>query len=194
MDTTINSTLAAIGEKAPQVAELARAREAAICAERDAEAAILERAVGLIRPALETLCGRIPVASRELAASARPADLAYSQTARGLCLVDGYGKDYSDKDGGQYYGERLYLLSDGTLLETRRQGRWSDTAGAPCEWEVVEERPLSPREAMDEYALAECLEPMWAALDRPAFTKGMLDPIRKTQDRTEKLRAILTLL
>ena len=192
MDTTINSTLTAIGEKAPQVAELARAREAAICAERDAEAAILERAVGLIRPALETLCGRIPVACREIAASARPAELIYSQISRGLCLVDGYGKDYGDKEGGQYYGERLYRLSDGTLLETRRQGRWSDEPGSLCEWEVAEERPLSPREAMDEYALGECLEPMWAALDRPI--KGLLDPIRRTQERTEKLRAILTLL
>ena len=192
MDTTINSTLTAIGEKAPQVAELARAREAAICAERDAEAAILERAVGLIRPALETLCGRIPVACREVASSARPAEFVYSQTARGLCLVDGYGKDYTGEGGGQYYGERLYLLSDGTLLETRRQGRWGEAPGSPVEWEVIEERPLSPREAMDEYPLAECLEPMWAALDRPI--KGMLDPIRKTQERTEKLRAILTLL
>lgn len=192
MDMSINSTLTAIAEKAPQVAELVRAREAALCAERDAEAAILERAVSLVRPALEALCGRIPVAGREVVGSARPAEYVYSQTARGLCLVDGYGKDCSDGDGGQYFGERLYLLSDGTLVEMRRQGRWSEVEGATCEWEVVDERPLSPREAMDEYTLAECLEPMFNALDRPL--KGLVDPMRRTQERVEKLRAILTLL
>lgn len=192
MDTTINCNLAALAEKAPQVAQLARAREAAISAERDAEAAILERAVDLIRPALPAISGRIPIAYREQVGAPRPAEVTYSQTYRGLCLVDGYGKDGSDIEGGRYFGERLYLLLDGSLLCLRREGHWTEEEDGTSEWAVVEDRPLSPREAMDEYALAECLEPMFHALDRPS--RALVEPIRKTQERTEKLRAILTLL
>lgn len=192
MDPSINSTLSAIAEKAPQIAELARAREAAISAERDAEAAILERAIDLVRPALEALCGRIPISFREQVGSPRPADYGYSAEYRGFCLVDGFARDTSCIDGGLYYGERLYLLADSSLLALRREGHWSEEDEGLCEWEVVDQRPLSPREVMDEYTLAECLEPMWAALDRPV--KSYVEPLRKAQERAERLRAILTLL
>jgi hypothetical protein len=191
MDTSINSTLFAIAEKAPVVADLLQAREAAVRAERDVEAAILMRAIALMRPALEALCGRVPVGSREITGG-RGAELTYSPALRGLCLVDGYARDGAGSGGGQYFGERLYLLVDGTLVSLRREGRWSERAGEACAWQVVEERHLSPREAMDEYPLAECLEPMLAALHQPL--SGLTEPLRRTQERTEKLRAILTLI
>ena len=136
--TEIERRLAELGTLATEVAEATQAHEAAITAERAAEAALLERVIALVKPALPSLVSRLVAHSYETSGrnGCNPVHRYAYHEPRGVVLVDAYDKE-KDETGnrGALGGWRVVLLADGTLAKVEREGSFSHWQGEPDEWE-----------------------------------------------------------
>lgn len=183
-----------ITEAAPLVATARGELDAAIDAERTAEAEVLARAIELARPALRALVSRIVRESYETAGrnGCNPVSRTEYHDERGLVLVDGY-ETCKDASGnrGSISGCRLYLLSDGTLAEATREGSFSHWQGEADSWTSTL-APKTVRDAMNEYALDDCLTALRDALVKQRDGKAN-DRAKAARERAAQLEALVTL-
>ena len=189
----IEECVAKIQALAPTVGVEYDAQQAAISAERDAETAVLERAIELARPALRAISSRIQTGYRDNGGGRDGCHHVEGKEwskERGLVLVDDLDRGtHGDGNSGWYGGDRLYLLADGSLARSKRKGSWSRWQGVGEEWEAPLTR-VSVRSAMDEYELADCLKVISEALQAQVGKRDAKAP----QARAERLAALVALL
>jgi len=190
--TDATKLLEQIEETSPDVAHEYDEHQAAIAKERDAETAVLERAIAAAKPALRALASRIR--KRDYQTGGRdglhPVSEHEDHDERGVVLIDRWGRR-SDSTGnrGSFTGRRLYLLSDGQLAVVEREGSWSHWQGEAAEYETTLSI-LTPREAMDVWDLEEALEGLAAALAEQA---GREKSTAAAKERAERLAALAKL-
>jgi len=154
-----NTQLDQIAERAQKAAAEYDASQAAIAAERDAEAAVLERAIALTKPALRAVTSKLLqyYASTGGQNGCNPQKVRDYFDSPGLILVNKYYND-SDETGnrGTFCGDRLVLMLDGSLSVATREGTWSHWQG---EWSSFQATltPLTAREAVERYKLDDIL-------------------------------------
>jgi hypothetical protein len=194
--TTRVAVLTSIQELAPIVAASHAELDAAIDLERAAEAALLERAISVAKPALRALAKRIVRSSYKTAGRNGCDYVARTEyhDEIGVCLDDRYDRETdSAGDRGSFCGTRLYLLRDGRLAETERTGSWSQWQGAADEWETTI-RILTPRDVMDRaYELYACLSALRDALAKHAAGSAGKRS-KAARARAERLSALVTLV
>lgn len=192
---THEDLVAHIAVLAPQAAATQAELDAAIKAERDAEAAVLARAIELARPALRSICYRLKSLHRISGiATDRWREVVDHHPLPGLHL-DGDSKadrDAPRDNNGVYEGRGLYLLADGTLAVREWSGSWSRWQGATDEEETTLE-PVSARDAMDEWDLGDCLESLRDALRKVADGKAP-ERAKAARERAERLAAVAALV
>lgn len=168
--------------------------EAAISAERDAEAAVLERVIAIARPALRAISDRVESRIGEMERRRNNDDHDDDREPRYMRAA--YLHDRKAVDRQAFHtqsstsvdGDALLVRSDGMLVRGRYQGCTSQWADRGRYWLVVEE--ITARQAMDTYDLACCVRSILRALtaDRRA------DETKAARERTAKLAGILALL
>jgi hypothetical protein len=190
-----STTLASLAATAAQVADDHAAYTAALSQETQAEAALLESIIETVKPALRALSSVIK--SRDYATAGRngcnPVHTYDTFAERGVCLVDDYDHP-KDETGnrGTLGGTRLYLLSDGRLAETTREGSWSCWQGEADQWEA-EIKIISAVQAVRDYSLKHILVELNTKLDEQV--KGEKGKRTKAaQARAEKLAAVASLM
>ena len=176
MSQEINQTLETISKLVPTVSTEHEAFVQAIEEETSAEAALLERVVAEVRPALRALSSRIKVGYRMWWVDCTTDDeTTYSET-RGVCLGDddnrpGPYRRGSRGNDGPYEGSDLFLTSEGTWLELTYDGHWSKWQGSSQQWEAREET-LTLDEVAERYDVPSLLRRLAARLEAQA--KGSL--------------------
>lgn len=187
----VNETLKKIQDTAPAVAAEYDEHQAAIAAERDAEAKVLETAIEAARPALRAISDRIRSSYYHTGGrnGCNPVKRITYHAERGVLLCDDYTQP-KDETGnrGSYEGSGLYLLTDGRLAVVARDGSWSQWQGEPHSYEQTL-TVVTPREAMDEWKLDEALEALAEALEKQ---RGKRDS-KAARERAERLAALATL-
>lgn len=191
-DDTTRSQLARIETDAPRIAREGAELNVAQNAELDAEAAVLARAIELIKPALAALAHGIRASERTFWPDSAAPATRYTVYEQGGIQLAGNGaeEDYRRANRGDYEGRALYLLVDGTLAEATYTGSWSRWQGESSEWEA-EMMPVTPREAMDSWSLGDALEGICTALGKVATRP---DATKESKERTERLTAALVSL
>jgi hypothetical protein len=176
---------------APRVAAEYDAHKAAIDAEREAEAAVLERAIAAARPALRAIAGVITQTYYSTSGrnGLNPVKRDAHFDERGLCIGDEYTRE-NDESGnrGTLGGERLYLLTDGRLAVVERDGTWSCWQGEPDQYEATMAF-VSLREAMADWDLDGALQAIAEALGKQARAKATA----AAQERAARLAALAQL-
>jgi len=128
-----SETLTTLATTAATVATEHQEYQAALATQNEAEAALLERIIETVKPALRALASGIVQSYGETAGrnGCNPVSEREYFSARGVCLVDAYTstKDATGNEGS-WEGSRLYLLADGALAETDRTGTWSQWQGS----------------------------------------------------------------
>jgi hypothetical protein len=185
-----------LGPKARRAGEAAAELAAAVAAERDAEAELLTEAIEAARTGLRAICGRRRVRDATWTTQEGTVPHAehedYSQPARRLVGAETALEDSSRASGGRYEGNALWILVDGTLAEVTYYGQWTRWQGGRSEWQAKVEI-VTPREAMNNWELADVVEALSQALD--GALKGKADVRTKAAlARAAKLRAITELL
>ncbi len=195
-DTPITSeTLASLATTAATVATEHEAFTAAVNTQNAAEAALLERIVETVKPALRALACQIK--SRDYSTGGRngcnPVHTYDTFAERGVCLVDGYDHD-KDETGnrGTNGGSRLYLLDDGRLAEVEREGTWSCWQGEADTWEA-ELTIISAADAVARYELADIVGTLNAKLEEQLRGSKQVRT-KAAQARAEKLAAVASLM
>lgn len=191
MEAQNATTIENIAALAAQVGGEYDEQQAAIVAERDAEAEVLAAAIDAARPALKAICSQVKVSHRSTNGrnGCHPVHRYGCHAQDGLVLMDGYDQDGdSSSNRGSYSGDRLVLLVDGTLAVFERTGTWSHWQSEWSQWEATV-RPIAVREAMDTYDLDPCLTAISEAL---AGQIGKRDA-KAARERAERLAAMARL-
>jgi hypothetical protein len=190
-----SETLASLATTAAAVATEHEAFTVAVNTQNAAEAALLERIVETVKPALRALASGIK--SRDYQTAGRngcnPVHTYDTFPERGVCLVDGYtsSKDESGNRGSNE-GSRLYLLDDARLAEVAREGTWSRWQGEADTYEATL-TIVSAAEAVARYELTDMVSTISTKLEEQA--KG--SKVKRTKAATEraaKLAALSTLV
>jgi hypothetical protein len=189
---TVETTLSTLATLAPTVGAEYDAEQAAISAERDAEAAILDRAIEIARPALKAASNKIQTSwsSNDLVKST------YLPVA-GICVDDdkpgaarnGRWVNGQDQTDGPYEGADLFLGADGVFYLLRYSGNWTLWQGRSSSWEA-DVTTRTTREVMDSWKLDEVLGYIAKAIEAQA---GKRDS-KAARERADKLAAILKLI
>jgi hypothetical protein len=182
-----------ISEVAPQVGsefeEHAGAKRAAI----EAEALILERALAAAKPGLKAIVSRIRSAERtawhDNAYTSSEYDHAEKRGVR-VAGVKGPQQIHPRDNSGQYEGEALFVMEDGSLAEGSYSGSWTRWQGQGSGWQM-KLVSLSAVEAMEGWELPEVLEGLAQALDAQLGKRA--EPAKAARERAEKLAAIAKL-
>ena len=182
----------AIKASAPQVAQQYDEHQAAIQAERDAEAVILSTAIASAKPALKALSSKIVSESYETGGQngCNPVHRYEHHKEQGLVLVDDWSsaKDESGSRGA-LAGKRLYLLSDGRLAKVERTGSFSHRQGEADEYTTTL-KIIDPRMAMDAWELVDALKGLMEALEKQV---GRKEATATAKARAERLAALAKL-
>jgi hypothetical protein len=188
----VNELVEKIEQTAPHVAEQYDEHQAAIQAERDAEAVILGKAIASARPALKALSSKIVSESYETGGQngCNPVHRYENHKEQGLVLIDDWDSE-KDETGnrGALVGERLCLLSDGRLAEVKRKGSFSHWQGEADEYTTTL-KIVDPRTAMDKWELVDALKGLMEALEKQA---GRKDATATAKARAERLAALAKL-
>ena len=179
----------------PTVASQAEAHEAAVQASHGAGAALLERVVQLVKPALRPLSTRPVVSSRtfwpdRIQTATEETRASWSGVL--LAGSTGPGEDFPNANQGTYEGQALYLLPDGTFRWLTFSGTWSRWQGVSSEWETTA-ADLSMAEVVHRYSLADLLAKLLEVLQQEADGKRPERTAAATA-RAVKLQSIVALL
>jgi len=191
----ISSTITAITTLGATVAAEHNAHVAALSAECDAEAKLLDATIAAVRPALAALAGRIKTYSyRTMGQNGlNPVRQSRYATERGYLVADGFDQE-GDTTGnrGKFCGSQVYLLRDGTWLQLRRTGHWSCWQGEADTWEATS-RVLSSREVAEFYDAEQLIANIATGLKQQA--EGNKSARTKAAEaRAMKLGALAALL
>jgi hypothetical protein len=188
-------TLASLATTAATVATEHEEYQGALSVQSEAEAALLERIVETVKPALRALACQIK--SKDYSTAGRngcnPVHTYDTFPERGVCLVDGYDHD-KDETGnrGTNGGSRLYLLNDGRLAHVEREGTWSCWQGEPDTWEA-ELTIITAADAVKRYELAGIVEALNTKLVEQA-NGNKAKRTKAAKARAEKLAAVASLV
>jgi hypothetical protein len=196
--------LDAIAETAEAIASVAaEAREADAAREQleAAQAALLERVIASVRPALRAL-GTRPLVAQHVA---HHADVNHNggvrteerYPSRCVCISEGEPGPMEDTpraNEGTYHGEDLFIREDGTLIGLTYSGSWSRWQGSSWGWTAEITEYVSPLEA---------IAAGWARVD--AYVRNLAAAVVKAEGsrknaiaanraRAEQLTAIVALL
>jgi hypothetical protein len=157
-------------QTAAQHAETEAARQQA----REAEADLLTAMIAKVLPALPAISRSVKTknAWTSGANGCNPVERKSFREQRGLLVVDKFDRE-KDSSGnrGDFTGERLFILEDGTLLQLDRSGSWSQWQGEWSSWET-EQTALTPREAVNRYNARDIIEALIKALEVHVATPG----------------------
>jgi hypothetical protein len=188
----VDELLKRIEQNAPQAAVQYDEHQAAIQAERDAEAVILDKAIASAKPALKALSSKIVSDSYETGGQngCNPVYRYEHHKEQGVVLVDDWSRE-KDESGnrGALVGKRLYLLSDGQLAEVERDGQFSHWQGDADTYETTL-NIVTARQAMDIWNLDDALKSLAEAL------QGQANRAKSTaaaKERAERLSALAKL-
>jgi hypothetical protein len=190
-----SETLATLATTATTVAKDHEAFTEALSRETQAEAALLERIIVTVKPALRALASRIT--KEDYATSGRNGCNPVSRRSyfdeRGVCVVDAFDRE-KDETGnrGSYGGSRLYLLDDGRLAEVDREGTWSCWQGEADVYTATLTVVVAA-EAVRHYHLTDMIEAINTKLAEQV--KG--EKAKRTKAahaRAEKLAAVASLM
>lgn len=185
----IEQTLTKIETLTLEVAAVHAEHEAASKLAVDADAALLERVVAMIKPALPALASRVQISSRTTgladADRERTTD-AYADWRGVYVKLTEYAAGpererlFPRANDGDYVGVDLFLDVDGRFYELEYAGRWSKYQSSTSGWEA-RVRPMALSEVADEY-------------DGEEIAKALLGSLERTQQgalgkRAEQLRA-----
>lgn len=165
--TELREQLSTLADLAPRVAAQHEEHQAALAALAAEEAALLDRVVGIVRPALRALSSRPLVGSRTCWHGASTSTSTHRADWRGVRLAgsDGPDEDHPRDNDGAYEGSDLYLRPDGTWTQLAYTGTWSRWQGATCEWEA-EAVTLTVAQVVAEYEVADLVRALLAACER----------------------------
>lgn len=173
-----------------QVASEYAAAEAARGEQEAAEAALLERIISMVGPALPAISSRQVIEYR-----CRQGEDGVRLRSKDRALrVEGGPEDvreHRDASSGTTSGAALMLLSDGTWERWTYEGSWSIWQDSTSHYAVTR-RPLTTLEVARKYDLDDVLETILKALDAAKGTRATAT--RAAQERATKLRALLALL
>ncbi len=159
--------------------EVARKQEAVTTQ----EAETLTRLIELVQPILPAVGEKIPVAAHHSGHQLHNWRYEYLKRP-GLVLVDGFDREYTDRDWrGEYTGSRLVLTADG-LLDILRYGRWSAVQGEVSFWNS-DEKPLTPRQAVETYDFADIVSGLAREIKASAEKQE-----RRAQELEERLKVL----
>jgi hypothetical protein len=197
MDTAIESSLTEIGKLAPVVAQNAAALDAAAAAETAAEAAILQRAIEIARPALRALCSRLRAEHYTSSGQngLHPTERSSWHEGSYLCLTDAKfapATESSDGNVGRYVGCDYGVSRDGSYVCVTYSGRWSRWQGAG-DTLVTTVESVTAEEMADASDVSEVLTRLADALRRSA-EGGAPARAAKALARAAKLTAIAALV
>ncbi len=162
-----NAKLEDIKARSAEVAGAHTAYLAALLAERDANTALLDEVVSVIKPALPALVSRVITGCVMSGAGTTTSDAGW----RGVPLLtdtgEAFGKPRTDgaKDAtrGRFSGRTLYLSMDGTFIELDFTGSWSLVGGEVSQWTATA-RPLQAFAVTDQWDVDAVLDRIAAVL------------------------------
>lgn len=190
----LREQLTTLAELAPRVAAQHEEHQAALAALAAEEAALLDRVVEIVRPALRALSSRPLVGQRTCwpdRVSTATADTRADW--RGVRLAgDGPDEDHPRANDGAYEGTDLYLRPDGTWSRLRYSGTWSRWQGATSEWEA-EVEVLATAQVVRTYEVADLVRALLAACERQLAGNATARTAAARQ-RAAKLAALVALL
>ena len=194
---SIETVIAEITKISPKVAALSQEAASAFRDETIAEATVLERIVGIVRPNLPAISSVIQseeTLSYRGSGGTLPTTKRAFFSERGVCVHDGGPcKDVPRADAGAYEGESLFLLTDGTFAQVTYSGRWSRWQGAGEQWQASPPRRMSLAEVASEYEIEGILSTLRKRLHE--YAEGKIS-VRADQARTRaaRLMAMLNLM
>jgi hypothetical protein len=200
MDTTeIEASLAKVAARVPAIIADAAAAEAAMNEVVAAEAALLDRLVELVRPALRAL-GTRPLIANAFSGgkdNCNPWDEETRAEWRGVCAFDCKPGPTRDKRGddstGIYASSDLFLAADGTWRHLAYSGTWSIWAGAVSGWTATE-TVMTSAEVARGYGSKD-VDAIIATICHAVTNAGSREKVTaKAKARAEKLNAIVALL
>jgi len=188
-------TLASLATTAATVATQHEAFTAALATENESEAALLERIIGTVKPALRALASQIKKYDFSTSGNngCNPVHRYDTFDEVGVMLVDDFSRD-KDATGneGTYGGSRLYLLSDGRLAEVDREGTWSCWQGAADTYTATL-KTVDAAYVVRTYHLTDIIEALNTKLEEQI--KGSKGKRTKAAtERAAKLAALTTLV
>jgi hypothetical protein len=185
-----------ISTSAASVATIHADLQAAKAAELAAEAELLDKVVGTIRPSLAGLSSRI--LATDWATGCGTASVKVGKTYhRAVRAVLVSGRSTAERDcprdnEGGMEGSGLFLGTDGTWVEVEWSGTWSNWQGRG--WSAESKiRTLTTAEVVADYAVDPIVEALAEALSRYLAGKAT-DTARKSRERAAKLQALAALL
>ena len=189
----MEESLKIIAELSPVVAEAAAEASAAMLAEQQAEAELLTRVVGLVKPALHALGTRPKVSYHTWWVDNVRADEEYKfSPVRALYLApdDKPGPSRRGGNDGCYEGRDLFLGEDGLFYTFTYSGHWSNWQGSGSKWEanVYQREPLW---VVQKYELDDIINAVTRALQAQSTAKR---PTAASLARTERLSALAKLI
>jgi len=189
----MEESLKIIAELSPVVAEVAAEATAAVEAEQQAEAELLTRVVGLVKPALRALGTRPKVAYYTWWVGTVRADEEYKfLPTRALYLApdDKPGPARRGYNDGCYEGRDLFLGEDGLFYTLTYSGHWSNWQGSGSKWEAQMTR-REPLWVVQKYELDGIINTVTRALQAQSTAKR---PTAAALARAERLNAVLKLI
>lgn len=201
MEQRTTDDLARIAERAEAVAAEAEEADAAREQLEAAQAALLERAIASVRPALRAI-GTRPLVAWHVA---HHADVNHNggvrteerYPSRCVCISEGEPGPMEDTpraNEGTYHGEDLFIREDGALIGFAYSGSWSRWQGSAWGWTAEITEYTTP---------AEAIAAGWTRVD--AYVKNIVEAVTKAEGtrqnaivanraRAEQLNAIVALL
>lgn len=181
-------------KRAAELAELAEEQDAAFLQETEANAALLEATVEVVKPALRALASRVQSAERTWwPDTSCPATEQEWYDWKALRVSgDGAEELYPQANEGEIGGRDLFLDTNGRFVEVKYKGTWSRWQGASQGWTSTYRFPAATEIAV-EYFVTDIL----AAIDEAiaAQLKGKREKATAAAlARAEKTRALVTLL
>jgi hypothetical protein len=197
MDIEQQQHINTITQLAPAVAAAHADFTDAQTQERAAEAALLQRVLELVKPALPALCSRMVAKYRlsGIGTASHAESTIYMKTERSLCVG---GDDravwggYGHVNAGNIYGRGRLLLQDGTFAILKYDGHWSNWQGAGAEYETTLV-PFTLDRVVRKWDVASVIERIAKALE--AQHKGRLS--QRSEDargNAERLVALAKLI
>ena len=185
---------AALAALATQVGEQHDTMAEAFEEERAAEAALLEKIVDAVRPALKALSSRLKASERTWwPTSTETATARTDHPERGI-KVDGDGpvRDHPRANDGAVSGQDLVLLEDGTFAVLDWSGNWTRWQGRTSAEESTLTR-ITTRDVVDTYNAENIAQNLVDRLEAQ-LTGRAAKTTQAARDRAEKLQAVSRLL
>lgn len=182
-----------LGEQARVVGKQDDERRAAIRADRDSKAELLDAVVKALRPALRALATRVQLDIEDVRRADRLGLLIGTKKTKASYAAGPVIRPISgDPNRGRYGGEDLFLMEDGSFFEVTYDGPWSKVAGEKSGWQGIGVT-IGTAEVVAGYDVANVLDEIQAALATQA-AGGAARATERAWASAERIHAIALLV